>query len=222
VTPQYENAEKFVEIVGVVADVPYSRLEEAIGPDIYVSALQPTDPTHMLMVRSQVDAAALTAAVRREVSALDRNVPLTAIQTMQERAAEVTSRTRFIAVLLVLFAGLALSLAGIGVYGVTAYSVSARTREIGIRMALGAGRGAVLRLMLKQGLALTSLGIALGLPAALLLTRLIRTLLYGVDTADPLTFGLVASLLAGVTLMACYAPARRATKVDPLIALRSE
>jgi putative ABC transport system permease protein len=222
VTPQYENAEKLVEIVGVVADVPYSRLEEAIGPDIYVSALQPTDPTHMLMVRSQVDAAALTAAVRRELMALDRNVPLTAIQTMQERAAEVTSRTRFIAVLLVLFAGLALLLAGIGVYGVMAYSVSARTREIGIRMALGAGRGAVLRLMLKQGLTLTSLGIALGLPAALLLTRLIRTLLYGVDTADPLTFGLVALLLAGVTLMACYAPARRATKVDPLIAIRSE
>jgi putative ABC transport system permease protein len=222
VTTKYQTTELFIEIVGVVADVPYGHLEEAIGPDIYVSALQPTDQMRMLTVRSSIDTAALTAAVQREVLALDRNVPLTAVQTMRERVADVTSRTRFIAVLLGLFAGLALLLAGIGVYGVMAYSVSARTREIGIRMALGAGRGAVLRLMLKQGLTLTSLGIALGLLGALLLTRLIRTLLYGVDSADPLTFGLVALLLAGVTLMACYAPARRATKVDPLIALRSE
>ncbi|MEJ7618999.1 MAG: ABC transporter permease, partial [Pyrinomonadaceae bacterium] len=112
VTAQYETTEKFVEIVGVVADVRYGRLEEAIGPDIYVSSLQPTDPTPMLVVRSRIEVAALTAAVRREVLALDRNVPLTAIQTMQERAAEVSSRTRFIAVLLGLFAGLALLLAG--------------------------------------------------------------------------------------------------------------
>jgi putative ABC transport system permease protein len=222
VTPQYENAEKFVEIVGVVADVPYSRLEEAIGPDIYVSALQPTDPTHMLMVRSQVDAAALTAAVRREVLALDRNVPLTAIQTMQERAAEVTSRTRFIAVLLVLFAGMALLLAGIGVYGVMAYSVSARTREIGIRLALGAQGRDVLRQMLGEGMALVMIGVALGLAGAIALTRLMKTLLFGVSATDPLTFSVIAGLLLVVALFACWLPARRATRVDPLVALRSE
>jgi ABC-type antimicrobial peptide transport system permease subunit len=160
--------------------------------------------------------------VRREVLALDRNVPLTAIQTMQERAAEVTSRTRFIAVLLGLFAGLALVLSGIGIYGVMAYSVSARTREVGIRMALGAQTGDVLRMALGDGLKLIAAGLALGACAAVAALRVLQTQLYDVRATDPLTLAAVALLLAGVGALACYIPARRATKVDPLTALRHE
>jgi putative ABC transport system permease protein len=222
VTPQYQTTELFIEIVGVVADVPYGRLEEAIGPDVYVSALQPTDQMRMLNVRSRVEAAALTAAVRREVLALDRNVPLTAIQTMRERAAEVTSRTRFIAVLLGLFAGLALLLAGIGIYGVMNYSVSARTREVGIRMALGAQRADVIRLVLNQGMRLVGIGVGIGLLASLALTRLMKGMLFGVTADDPSTFSAITLLLLGVAWVACWLPARRATKVDPLVALRCE
>jgi putative ABC transport system permease protein len=222
VTPQYETTEKFLEIVGVVADVPYGRLEEAMGPDIYVSALQPTDQMRMLIARSNLDTAALTAAIQREVLALDRNVPLTAIQTMKERAAEVTSRTRFIAVLLGLFAGLALLLAGIGIYGVMAYSVAARTREIGVRMALGARGADVLKLVMGQGMMLALAGVALGLLASVALTRTMQSLLFGVSATDPATFAVIALLLIAVALLACYAPARRATQVDPLTALRQE
>ncbi|MBO0857956.1 MAG: ABC transporter permease [Chloracidobacterium sp.] len=222
VKPSYETAEKFVEVVGVVADVRYGRLEETIEPDIYVSSLQPTDPTYTLIVRSIVDPATVTSAVRREALALDSNVPITGVQTMKERAAEVTSRTRFIAASLGLFAALALALAGIGVYGVMAYTVSTRTREIGVRLALGSQGGAVLKLVAAQGMKLVLIGIVLGLGAAYALTRLMKTLLFGVSAADPLTFAGVAALLALVSLLACYIPARRATKVDPLVALRCE
>jgi len=220
--PTYNPDEKLVEIVGVVANVRYGRLEEAIEPDIYVSSLQPTDDAQTLIIRTRVDPAAITAAVRREVLALDRNVPLTAIQTMRERAAEVTSRTRFIAVLLGLFAGLALVLSGIGIYGVMAYSVSARTREVGIRMALGAQTGDVLRMALGDGLKLIAAGLALGACAAVAALRVLQTQLYDVRATDPLILAAVALLLAGVGALACYIPARRATKVDPLTALRHE
>jgi putative ABC transport system permease protein len=220
--PQYQTPELFVEIVGVVADVPYSRLEEGIGPDVYVSALQPTGRTPILIVRSSLDLAALTAAVRREVLQLDRDVPLTAVQTMRERAAEMTSRTRFIAVVLGLFAGLALLLAGIGIYGVLAYSVSARTREVGIRVALGAQPADVVRLVLKEGMSLAGIGAGIGLLASLALTRLLKGMLFGVSANDPLTFAAITLLLLGVAWLACWLPARRATKVDPLVALRCE
>jgi len=218
----YETAEKSVEIVGVVADVRYGQLEAAIEPDVYLSSLQPTDEAQTLIVRTRVDPAAMTAAVRREVLALDRNVPLTAIRTMKERVAEVTSRTRFIAALLGLFAGLALLLAGIGIYGVIAYNVSARTREIGIRLALGAQRSDVLRLVLGDGLKLIAAGLALGALAAAAVLRVLQTQLFGVRTTDPLTFAAVVLLLAGAGLLACYLPARRAAKVDPLSALRHD
>jgi putative ABC transport system permease protein len=160
--------------------------------------------------------------VRREVLMLDRNVPLTAIQTMKERAAEVTSRTRFIAVLLGLFAGLALLLSAIGIYGVMAYSVSARTRELGIRIALGAQAGDVLRLVLREGATLVVAGLALGVLAAWASLRVLQSQLYDMSTSDPLTFGSVALLLAGVALLACYVPARKAMRTDPLAALRYE
>jgi putative ABC transport system permease protein len=222
VDAEYETTEKSVAIVGVVADVRYGRLEDAIEPDIYLSSLQPTDAAQTLIVRTTVDPATLTAAVRREVSALDRNVPLTGIQTMKERAGEVTSRTRFITVLLGFFAGLALLLASVGIYGVMAYSVSARQRELGIRIALGAQRRAVLRLVLREGATLIVGGLALGILVAWGSLRVLQSQLYGLSTSDPLTFGVVASLLAVVALLACWIPARRAAKVDPLVALRYE
>jgi putative ABC transport system permease protein len=219
---EYETTEKSVAIVGVVADVRYGRLEEVIEPDLYVSSLQPTDAAQTLILRTTVDPAMHTAAVRREVSALDPNVPLTAIQTMKERAGEVTSRTRFITVLLGVFAGLALVLASVGIYGVMAYSVSARQREMGIRIALGAQRRAVLQLVLREGAMLIVGGLALGILVAWASLRVLQSQLYGLSTSDPLTFGVVASLLAVVALLACWIPARRATKVDPLVALRYE
>jgi len=197
-------------------------LEEAIEPDIYVSSLQPTDRTPTLLVRSRVEAAALTTAIQREVLALDRNVPLTAIQPMEERVAEVTSRTRFIAIVLGLFSGLALLLAGVGIYGVMSYSVSARTREIGVRMALGAQASDVIRLVLKGGMSLAGIGVGLGLFASLALTRLMQGMLFGVSANDPLTFSAITLLMLGVVWLACWLPARRATKVEPLVALRHE
>jgi ABC-type antimicrobial peptide transport system permease subunit len=160
--------------------------------------------------------------VRREVLALDRNVPLTQIKTMAERAAEVTSRTRFIAMLLGLFAGLALLLSAIGVYGVMAYNVSARTREVGIRIALGARGADVLRLVLRDGATLVVAGLMVGLLSAWAAMRVLKSQLYEVNATDPLTFLTVALVLAGVGLLACYFPARRATKVDPMAALRCE
>jgi putative ABC transport system permease protein len=222
VDPAYDSNEKFVEIVGVVGDVKYGRLEEAVEPDLYLSSLQPVDDAQTLIVRSSVDPAAIAAAARRELSALDKNVPLTQIKTMTDRAAEVTSRTRFIALLLGLFAGLALLLAAIGIYGVMAYSVSARTRELGIRIALGAQSGAVLRLVLRDALTLIGVGLALGASAAWATLRVLKSQLYEVRATDPLTFAGVTALLIIVAMLACYLPARRATNVDPMVALRTE
>ncbi len=222
VDPDYPNAEAFVEIVGIVDDVKYGKLEEAVTPDVYLSALQPTDQASTLIVRSSLNTSTLIAAIRREALALDRNVPLTRILTMAERSAEVTSRTRFIALLLGLFAGLALLLSAIGIYGVMAYSVVVRTREIGIRMALGARPVDVFRLVMQEGTVLILAGLIFGLGAAYAATRLLASELYHVSAADPITYVLIALLLAGAALLACYLPARRATKVDPMVALRYE
>jgi putative ABC transport system permease protein len=222
IDPEYETKEKFVEIVGVVGDAKYGKLEEVVGPNVYLSSLQPTDPTDKLIVRTKADAAAIAATVRREVLALDRNVPLVQIQTMTDRAAEVTSRTRFIALMMGFFAGLALLLSAIGIYGVMAYNVSARTREVGIRIALGAQKGDVLGLVLRDGLTLIIAGLTTGLLAAWAATRVLKSQLYEVNVGDPLTFIGVVLLLSVFALLACYFPARKATKVDPLVALRSE
>ncbi|HKQ05037.1 MAG TPA: ABC transporter permease [Blastocatellia bacterium] len=219
---EYPNAEEFVEIVGIVDDVRYGKLEELIGPDVYLSSLQPTDAASLLIVRTSADKAGLVAAVRREALALDRNVPVTRVLTMAERSNEVTSRTRFIALLLGLFAGLALLLSGIGLYGVMAYSVVVRRREIGIRMALGARPADVFRLVMQEGTILVAAGLIVGVGAAYAATRVLASQLYMVSATDPTTFTLIALLLTGAALLACYLPARRATKVDPMVALRYE
>jgi len=211
-----------VEIVGVVGDVKYDDMAAKFGNDIYVPYLQSGYPCYYWTVRTGGDPLSLVAAVRQTVAAVDRELPVSDVMTMEQRIANSTSRTRFIAVLLGSFALLALALAVTGLYGLIAYSVAQRTREIGIRMALGARSSQVLRLTLHQGMRLVVIGGAVGVAASLALTRLMRSLLYEVSAADPLTFVCVALLLIGAALLACYLPARRAARIDPMVALRYE
>jgi putative ABC transport system permease protein len=149
-------------------------------------------------------------------------LPIYSLKTMSDMVGESLVRPRFLSVLLMAFSGIALALAGVGIYGVMAYSVSQRTQEIGVRMALGASTGQVLKMVLGQGAKMTAVGIAIGLGGAFVLTRLIAKLLFEVSVTDPMTFAGVVVLLSVVALLACYIPARRATKVDPMIALRYE
>src|SRR5262249_40767524 len=168
-----------------------------------------------LGVRTSVEPMNLANAIRQEVWAIDHNVPITETRTMEQILATVTTQPRFNTILLGIFAAVALTLAGVGIYGVLSYSVTQRTREMGIRIALGARRGDVLRLVIRQGMLLALLGVAVGLAASFALTRLMTGLLFGVSATDPATFALIALILTGVALLACYLPARRATKVDP-------
>jgi len=175
-----------------------------------------------LVIRAQGDPANLAAAVRREVKAIDPDQPVAAVKTMDEWVTTATSGPRYRTSLLALFALVALVLASTGIYGVMSYSVSQRTHEIGVRMALGAGRLDVLKMIVRQGMTLVAVGLALGIVGAIALTRVMASLLFEVTPKDPLTFTVVAVFLALVALLACHIPARRATKVDPLVALRYE
>jgi putative ABC transport system permease protein len=220
----------FLTVVGVVADAKSNGLTEAAANEAYVPMRQrPVAIAGMgfarqmsLAVRTSVEPMNLTNAIRQEVWAIDRGVPITDARTMEQILAAVTSQPRFNTILLGIFAAVALILAGVGIYGVLSYSVTQRTREIGIRIALGARRGDVLRLVVKQGMLLALLGVAIGLAASFALTRLMTGLLYEVSATDPGTFALIAVILALVAFVACYLPARRATKVDPMVALRCE
>ncbi len=178
--------------------------------------------TMFLVVRSSVDPLSLVSALRKQVADLDPSVPLYNVQTMDEVAAAQVASQRFNAAALAAFAGLAVLLAAVGIYGVMAYAVGQRTWEIGVRMALGAEPADVLRMVLRQGLGLALVGIVLGLGASFALTRLMRTLLFGVQATDPATFVIVTMAFVGVALAACWIPARRATRVDPVVALRYE
>jgi putative ABC transport system permease protein len=175
-----------------------------------------------LVARTQADPALMASAVKQQVWKVDPQLPITRVETMKEVAGESVAGRRFNMLLLAIFAGLALVLAAVGVYGVMSYAVTQRTQEIGIRMALGARAMDVLTLVIKRGLTLILIGVVIGLGGALALTRLLANLLFGVRPTDTLTFVAVSLVLILVALLACYLPARRATKVDPLVALRFE
>ena len=216
-------------IIGVVKDVLHNGLDEQSGPEVYVLHEQTlldkfpdTSRSMYLAIRTANNPSSLTAAVRGQVQELDKEQPVAEVATMEELLARTLSQPRLSALLLLIFAGLALVLASVGIYGVMSYAVTERVHEIGIRMALGAARRDVLWLIIRRGLMLAGSGVLIGLAIAMALTRLLTSLLFEVSATDPLTFTLIALLLASVALVACYVPARRATKVEPMEALRYE
>ncbi len=210
------------EIIGVVGDVRQMGLDTPAEPTVYWPHPELVLSEMTIVVRTEKEPLALVSAVRNELQQMDPEQPMAAVSTMEQLLAATLSRSRFTTLVLGVFAALALVLACVGIYGVVAYSVTQRTQEFGIRMALGAKRGDVFRLVLGQGTRLTFLGIGIGIVAALAVTRLMATLLFGISATDPLTFTAVALLLALVAIAACYIPARRATRVDPFVALRYE
>jgi putative ABC transport system permease protein len=218
------------EIVGVVGDVK-SYLDQPAPPTTFVPAAQASYDTSRLfegwfprtaLIRASIDPLSLTRAVRDAVAAVDSTVPTGQTRSMEQVLSRSLALRSFMMTLLSLFAGLALLLSSVGIYGVISYAISQRTREIGVRMAIGASRTDVLRLVLLEGLKLILIGAALGIAGALALTRLLATMLFGVSVTDPLILSLVTALLVGVSLAACYVPAHRAMRVDPIVALRDE
>jgi putative ABC transport system permease protein len=210
------------EIVGVVGDVHNTSLEAETKPEMYFPYTQDPIPFMTLTMRSTADTQSLAAAMQREVRAIDRDQPIYNIRMMNEVLAESVSSRRVTMLLLGLFASLSLLLAMVGIYGVISYTVTQRTKEIGIRLALGARASDVMRLIVGQGMLPVLIGVGIGLAAAFALTRVMSSLLFSVSATDPLTFIGVSLLLALVALVACLIPARRATKVDPMVALRYE
>ena len=213
---------KLTTVIGVVGDIRHQGLDRAIDWAVYLSYRQTPRPGMALVLRSDVDPSSLAYALRVAVHEVDPALPIYQVMTMDARLSNSVAARRFNLLLLGAFAALSLVLAGVGVYGVIAYVVTGRTHEIGIRMALGAGRADVLRLFVKQGMALVLLGVGMGLLGALALTRVMSSLLFNVSADDPATFAGVALLLSLIALLACYVPARRAARVDPVVALRNE
>jgi putative ABC transport system permease protein len=221
-----DSPNPWLMIVGITKDHKQIGLEAPVKAEMYLPYAQvhynfnyhPRD----LVIRTAGDPEKLIASIKREIWSVDSAQPISNIRLMDEILQAELAQRRIGSTLMIAFASLSLLLTSLGIYGVLSYAVTLRTQEIGIRMALGASRSDVLRIVIGQGMKMTLRGVAIGLVAAFALTRLLADLLYGVSATDPITFAVIALLLAGVALLACYLPARRATRVDPLIALRSE
>jgi len=206
-------------------DMKHQSLREDVMPEMYVTYTQKPYPSMLTMqaiVRTHGEPAAALGSIRTAMAAVDADLPVAKVSTLQTIVDQSMTRPRFAMLLLGGFGVVALALASIGMYGVIAHSVNQRTREIGVRMALGADPGQVFGMMLKQGARLAGLGIAIGVGTALGVTQLLKTYLYQVKSTDPATFVGVAALLVSVALLACWIPARRAMRVDPMVALRHE
>jgi putative ABC transport system permease protein len=210
------------EIIGIVGNVKHQELNGDFAPELYLPAWQVPADGMSLVVRGQARAENLINGMRSAVQSIDKDQPIRRARLLESSIARSVAPQRFVTMLLMLFAGIALLLAAVGIYGVMNYTVAQRTHEIGIRIALGAQTGDVLRLVVGQGMLLAAIGLGIGLIAALALTRLMQTLLFNVSATDLMTFAAIALLLGGVALLACYIPARRAAKVDPMVALRYE
>jgi putative ABC transport system permease protein len=214
--------DKWMDIVGVVGNVKYLGLTVDTDPALYMPFAQSYGPLMFLVVRSSGDAAGLAAALRRNIQAIDPGVTLAQIGTMDQALDLSVSQPRFDTTLLSLFAGIALLLAAVGIYGLIAYSVAQRTHEIGVRMALGAAQADVVRMVVRQGASMAAIGIVLGLGGAFLLTRLLKTMLFGISVSDAVTFVAAPLVIMLVVLAATFLPALRATRISPVVALRYE
>ncbi|MEK6299736.1 MAG: ABC transporter permease [Acidobacteriota bacterium] len=219
-----DSTRPWMTIVGVVRHVQSRRLDATSGVQVYFPFYRdPTAYNMSLVVRtSAADPLSLSETVRAAIQSLDNNQPVYDVFTLRQIVGDSMSQRRFAMLLMGMFAAVALALAAVGIYGVMSYSVAQRTHEIGIRVALGATTGEVLKMVIAQGMTLTSIGVTIGLAAAFALTRLLETLLFGISATDWVTYAEISALLTGVALLACYLPARRATQVDPMIALRQE
>jgi len=212
-------------VVGVVEDVKNAGIDKPTATELYIPYLQTTGlgmRSGYVILRAKGDPAKMVGPSRGVIHEIDSSLPVASVRTMDEVLSTAQARPRFLTLLLTMFSSVALVLAAVGIYGVISYSVAQRTNEFGIRMAMGASQREVLQMVLGQGLLLGLIGVALGAAGALALTRLIRGLLFGISSFDPVTFIVMAALLTAVTLIACWAPARRATRVDPMVALRYE
>jgi putative ABC transport system permease protein len=210
------------EVIGVVGDVHQTSLGEQPKPGVFLADLQePTGPVN-LVVRAAGDPKLLARAIESQVHSLDKEVPISEVRTMDEYVSDSVAEPRFQTIVLGVFAALALLLAGVGIYGVISYSIAQRTRELGVRRAMGADTASLVWLVIRQGMTLALTGVAAGAISGLALTRLLSSLLYGVTPGDPVTFVAGGAVLMLAALAACYVPARRAARVDPMVALRYE
>ena len=218
----FSDGESWMSIVGVIGDVKQVSLGSIAKPEVYFPYPQAASTEMSLVVRTTNDPLSQAAAVKGQIRVIDKDLPISDAQTMEQLLAESVSGPRFNMLLLTLFAVVALVLALVGIYGVMSYSVTQRTHEIGIRVAVGAQSRDVLRMVIGQGMFMTMIGVVCGLVGAFALTRLMTSMLFGVEPSDPMTFATIAVLVIAVALLACYIPGRQATKVDPLVALRYE